>query len=128
MTKDLKYMGFFSFLIGETPSEPEIKDIVILFGDCAIESTKDWDFRKKILFKKQKKTKDIMKKIKKSQKNPSNPTKSKIVDNKLILELPGCPPDLFECYDLLLKYYGKTTLPNLNLLTMINSSFVDNYK
>ncbi len=128
MTKDLKYMGSFSFLIGETPLEPDIKDNIILFGDCAIESTKDRDFRKKTLLKKQTNTKEIMKKIKKSQKKPSKSTKMKIVDNKNILELPGCPPDLIECYDFLIKYYSKTNLPNLNLLATINSSFIDNYK
>ena len=128
MTKDLKYMGSFSFLIGESPLEPDIKDNIILFGDCAIKSTKDRDFRKKNLLKKKANTKEIMKKIKKSQKKSSKPTKMKIVDNKNILELPGCPPDLIECYDFLIKYYSKTNLPNLNLLAIINSSFIDNYK
>jgi hypothetical protein len=130
MTKDLKYMGIFSFLIGENPSEPEIIDDIILFGDCAIESTKDRDFRKNIISKKKKNTKDMLKKLKKknSQKKPSKPAKTKIVDNKNILELPGCPPDLIECYNLLIQYYGKANLPNLNLLTIINSSFIDNYK
>ena len=125
MVKDLKYIGPFSFLIGEAPSKPDIKDNIILFGDCAIKSTTDSDFRKITLQKKN--SKNIIKKLNKSHKNSSSkPLKVKIVDNKHILELSGCPPDLNKSYDILIKYYGKSNVSNLKLLNMINRCYIDN--
>ena len=128
MTKDLKYMGYFSFLIGEAPSEPDIKDEIILFGDCAMRSTMDRDFRKITIQKQQKNTKKIMQKLKKSQKTPSKTSKKKVVKNKRILELPGCPPDLNQSYKTLIRYYGKKTVPNLKLLDLINTGLIDKEK
>lgn len=124
MVKDLKYIGPFSFLIGESPSKPDIKDNIILFGDCAIKSTTDRDFRKITLQKKN--SKNIIKKLNKSHKNSSSkPLKVKIVDNKHILELSGCPPDLNKSYDILIKYYRKSNVPNLKLINMINKCYMD---
>ncbi|TFF89179.1 MAG: DUF362 domain-containing protein [Promethearchaeota archaeon] len=122
MTKDLKYMGYFSFLIGEAPSDPDVESDIILFGDCAVESTKDRDFRNIIIPQKQKKITKIMRKLNKAQKTQSQRSKKKTVKNKRVLELPGCPPDLNKCYDMLLKYYGKHTVPNLKLLDSLKRS------
>lgn len=94
MVKDLKYIIKSTFLIGENPPEPEKLENVILFGDCAINSTKDYDFRK-ISIKSKKKIKEK--------------------DNKSILELPGCPSDIFNCVKLLIRFYGKADVPTLNL-------------
>ena len=95
MIKDLKYMPNHSFLVGLEPHEPNIKDKVILFGDCAINSTDDYNFRTEI-------TKSLIKK------------KDKIKENKDILELPGCPPNFLTCLNLISKYFKKRDLPNLN--------------
>jgi uncharacterized protein (DUF362 family) len=124
MTKDLKYMGYFSFLIGEAPSKPEIGRDIILFGDCAIESTKDRDFRN-ITIQKKPISKKIIQKLKKSQKGSPKASKKKIIKNKHILELNGCPPDLHQCYEKLIKYYGKNIVPNLKFLELINSCFLE---
>ena len=126
MTKDLKYMNYFSFLIGDSPSEPDIESSIILFGDCAIDSTKDRDFRNTIIQKKPKSTLKIMQKLNKSHKPSSNSSKSKMTKNKQIIELPGCPPDLNLCFKMLTKHYGKKIVPNLNLLVQINTIFTDN--
>lgn len=125
MTKDLKYMGYFSFLIGDTPSEPNIENDIILFGDCAINSTKNRDFRNITIQKNQISTDQVMQKLKKSQRTSSKTTKTKIVKNKRILELSGCPPNLNLCLKKLIKYYGKNIIPNLNLLNQINKDFID---
>jgi len=95
MIKDLKYLSSHSFLIGENPLEPEGKqDNIILFGDCAINTTEDRDFRK------------IVKKTKK---------KTKVKKNNKVLELGGCPPDLFSCINKIIKHYKKKNIPSLNL-------------
>ena len=95
MTKDLKYLSNHSFLIGENPLEPSDKqDHIIVFGDCAIESTRDRDFRK-----------------------ITKETKRKIIVkwNKQVLELAGCPPDIPSCIDKMVKHYKKRDIPSLNL-------------
>ena len=125
MSKDLKYMRYFSFLIGDTPSEPSIENDIILFGDCAIKSTKNRDFRNITIQKKQINTEKVMQKLKKSQTASPKTTKSKTIENKRILELPGCPPDLNLCLNMLIKYYGKEFVPNLNLMNQINSTYID---
>jgi len=95
MLKDLKYLSRNSFLIGENPLEPdEDQENIILFGDCAINSTQDRDFRK------------IVKETKK---------KIKIKKNKKILELGGCPPNFVSCIDEIINYYKKRNIPSLNL-------------
>ena len=50
-----------------------------------------------------------MKKESKSQKK----IKLKEKTNKQIIEIPGCPPNLYESIISLLKYYGKSQTPNL---------------
>ncbi len=122
MIKDLKYMGYFSFLIGDNPPEPDLNSDIMIFGDCAISSTKDRSYRKLKKQKKQKMKKKITKRLKNQQ--PPSSKKNKIVDNKHILEFPGCPPDLNKCCESLIKYYGKANLPNLSLLDVINKSFI----
>jgi uncharacterized protein (DUF362 family) len=95
MLKDLKYLSRNSFLIGENPLEPdEDQENIILFGDCAINSTQDRDFRK------------IVKETKK---------KMKIKKNKKVLELGGCPPNFVSCIDEIINYYKKRNIPSLNL-------------
>jgi len=96
MIKDLKYFDNHSFLAGFEPNEPRLKDKVMVFGDCAINSTENYEFRtetKKTLIKK----------------------KEKIKDNKDILEFPGCPPDFLTCLKLISDYFKKLDTPNLNV-------------
>ncbi|MFX1277628.1 MAG: DUF362 domain-containing protein [Promethearchaeota archaeon] len=94
MTKDLKYISKNSILIGKDPPSPENPEKhVILFGDCAINSTKNHNFR------------TITREGKKSLKK-----------NKNILNLPGCPPNYLDCIKRMVKYYGKGNVPTLNLL------------
>ena len=95
MLKDLKYLSNHSFLVGENPLEPnDNKENVILFGDCAINSTQDRDFRK------------IVKETKK---------KIKVKKNKKVLELSGCPPDISSCINKIIKHYDKRNIPSLKL-------------
>jgi hypothetical protein len=122
LTKDLKYNPKNAFLIGQNPSEPTNYNNILIYGDCAINSTKDRSFRqvirnvnkslldetKKIIFKKQK--------DKGKQKTRD---KTKVKPNKKILEVPGCPPDFIDSIELLLKYYGKGNMPNLTFCKKI---------
>ncbi len=110
MIKDLKYLSKNSFLIGEKPLESEVIDSnikkkfgnIILFGDCAINSTKDRDFRKNNNNNLNIKNKELRSK------------KNKEKRNKDILEIPGCPPtDLFHCLLLLMNFFGKRNVPTL---------------
>ncbi|MFX1377252.1 MAG: DUF362 domain-containing protein [Promethearchaeota archaeon] len=118
MTKDLKYNPRNAFLIGKNPVEPAHFKNVLLFGDCAINSTKDSNFRK--IRKIPKKPKTDKKKSKKNQKLASQKNeKIKVKSNKRILDLPGCPPDIFDCLKLLIKFYGKKNLPNLVLINKL---------
>jgi Ni,Fe-hydrogenase I small subunit len=114
LVKDLKYNPNNVFLIGKNPPEPERLGNVILFGDCAINTTKNSGFR--TIKKELKKniiddTKDKILKKQKSQKKP----KTKFKTNKKIMELPGCPPNIINCMNMFMKYYGKKNLPNLSL-------------
>jgi len=114
MVKDLKYNAYNSFLIGENPTEPENLINIILFGDCSIDSTKNYKFRKITNIVKQ----DIKKK---KENKKTKERKIKEIPNKKILELPGCPPRVFDCIKLVLNYYGKKNVPNLNLLSKFNN-------
>ena len=105
MTKDLKYITpNNSFLIGDDPPDPNniSKDNIILFGDCAINSTRKREF--KIIVKESKK-------------------KRKYKVNKKVLKLSGCPPDIFKCINLLINFYGKKDLPMLNLYSETVASY-----
>ncbi len=124
MGKDLKYNIHNSFLVGENPSESENIGNIILFGDCAIKSTKNYNFRK-IIIESKKTTKGEGKKKLFKEKKSKKKTKIKEKSNKNILELPGCPPEIFNCLELILKYYGKKNVPNLNLFTNVNSFWVE---
>ena len=112
MTKDLKYIKKQSFLIGEKPPKPESLENIILFGDCAIESTENRDFRKNIITNTKDYFEPAKKKLKKDYK-PQDKTKIKEKLNKKIVELPGCPPNRFDCLNSLVNYYGKSQVPNL---------------
>ncbi len=94
MTKDLKYLSKVLFIAGENPTNYEIANSYIVFGDCAIKSTKHSSIR------------HILKKTKK---------KTKQKPNKNILELQGCPPDLLDCVQKIIKFYGKGKVPTLNI-------------
>ncbi|MFW9882248.1 MAG: DUF362 domain-containing protein, partial [Candidatus Thorarchaeota archaeon] len=123
MEKDLKYNVKNSFIIGENPPEPMESHNFILFGDCAINSTKIFKFRKIIT----KPKKDLLGNVKTkiSKKSKSNKkTKIKEKQNKNILELPGCPPSIYNCLNSILKYYGKKSLPNLNLFLNVTKSWI----
>ncbi len=124
MGKDLKYNLSNSFMIGENPTEPKKAENIILFGDCAINSTKDYNFRKKITEPKKDLIGDAKRKLKKESKSKKN-IKVREKPNKNILNLPGCPPDVLNCLELILKYYRKKNVPNLNLLTNMNKFWIN---
>jgi len=94
MVKDLKYISKSIFLVGDNPPDPEGLENIIIFGDCAINSTKNSSYR------------NITVKTKK---------KDKVKLNKNVLELPGCPSDIMSCVGKLIKFYGKAEVPTLNL-------------
>lgn len=122
MTKDLKYNPCNTFLIGKNPLEPSLFKNIIIFGDCAIESTKDGNFRKiskqsdKIIIG------DIINPKNKKKKTRKEP-KIKFKTNKNILELPGCPPEINNSLNLIFKYYGRNNTPNLTIYRSILESW-----
>ncbi|MFX1346733.1 MAG: DUF362 domain-containing protein [Promethearchaeota archaeon] len=124
MTKDLKYNPNNAFLIGNNPLEPERFKNILLFGDCAIKSTKNSNFRKIEKISK-KDTANKKKNKKKHKSGPQKKEKIKFIVNKNILELPGCPPDILNCLELLYKYYGKKNLPNLHFFKNLLDSVVN---
>ena len=106
MNKDLKYLTpNNSFLIGYDPPDPTNtkEDNILLFGDCAIFSTRKKEF------------KIIMKKTKKGRTYKTN---------KKILKIPGCPPDIFKSLAVLIDYYGESEVPMLNLYLKTLSSYI----
>ena len=127
MTKDLKYIEMQSLLIGEKPQEPVSLENILIFGDCAINSTKNRTFRKIIIEKGKNLIEKAKNKIKKEKKKKSK-SKTKIISNKQILELPGCPPDILKCISSIIKYYGKDEVPGLNLYYNLISTYVDSKK
>ncbi|MHA2009534.1 MAG: DUF362 domain-containing protein [Promethearchaeota archaeon] len=112
MVKDLKYNPRNVLLIGQSPSEPEDFKNILLFGDCAIESTRNSNFRKVEVESKKNPINELKAKTSKKQKSKDKP-KIRLKSNKKILELPGCPPNLYDCITSLIKYYGKSNTPNL---------------
>ncbi|KKN58960.1 hypothetical protein LCGC14_0546910 [marine sediment metagenome] len=123
MVKDLKYNPYNSCLIGEDPTEPVNLGNIILFGACSINSTKNHKFRKVTISKKKKIKKEAKRKNFKEKKDAEEVI-IKEKANKRILELPGCPPSIFDCLELMVKYYGKKNVPNLNLFNKINRIFI----
>jgi len=118
IVKDLKYNPSNAFLIGQKPPESQNYINILLYGDCAINSTKNSEFRK-IRKMSKKSTIDLTKeKIMKQPKSSKEP-KIKFKPNKNILQLPGCPPDFFNCLNLMKKYYGKKNTPNLTFINKI---------
>jgi len=113
MTKDLKYIKRQYFLTGENPPEPESLDHIIVFGDCAIKSTKNGEFRTIRTPSDKNYIETIKGKIGKDKKS-QKVTKVKEKTNKQVIEIPGCPPNLFESLNSILKYYGKSQAPNLS--------------
>ena len=114
MTKDLKYIAGQSVLIGKNPSEPDSKKNVILFGNCAIKSTKNSSFRTVITSKE---IIPITNKIKSifGKEKPNKKLKTIEKSNKQVLNLPGCPPNLYSSIKMISNYYGKQEIPNLYL-------------
>jgi len=104
MIKDLKYLSYKnSFLIGDNPLKSEnVDNDILIFGDCAIRSTKNHPIRRR---------------LRKSEKKTN--TKS----NKKVMELPGCPPDIFNSIELLLKMYNKNDIPMLGLFEKLYSYY-----
>jgi uncharacterized protein (DUF362 family) len=120
MEKDLKYNTNNSFLIGLNPSEPEKMGNILLFGECAIKSTKNYSFKIIELKKESKKSSKLLK-----HSNSKKEPKIKKKPNKNILELPECPPGIFTSLNLILDYYGKKNLPNLNLFSNVNNFWIN---
>ncbi|MFX1497536.1 MAG: DUF362 domain-containing protein [Promethearchaeota archaeon] len=124
MTKDLKYIIQQSFLIGEKPEEPESPDNLLIFGDCAINSTKNRSFRILIIQKRENLIKSLTRKIKGKEKKDTK-QKTKMVPNKKILELPGCPPDILQSIYSIIKFYSQDDVPGLNLYYHLIDSFTN---
>ena len=118
LVKDLKYNPNNVFLVGQNPSEPEYFGNILLFGDCAINSTENSEFRAIKKESKKKKIDDKKDKILKKKKSQKKP-KSKFKTNKKILEIPGCPPDISNSISMFMKYYKKSNMPNLSFFKEI---------
>ncbi len=101
LSKDIKYISDTSLLFGDAPPDP-ISDSnnIVVFGDCAIKSTKKSDFRIKKIIKKK---------------------KQKLKPNKNILEIHGCPPTVFQSFPLFLEHFRKNNMPILTLLDYISN-------
>ncbi|MFX1522724.1 MAG: DUF362 domain-containing protein [Promethearchaeota archaeon] len=115
MVKDLKYNPNNILLIGRDPPEPEKFGNIIVFGDCAIKTTQNSEFRTVSKESKKKSIDDAKEKLTKKKKSQKKP-KVKYQTNKQILELPGCPPDFFDCLNAFKKYYGRNNTPNLSII------------
>jgi hypothetical protein len=113
LTKDLKYNPGNAFLVGENPSDPVNFEDVVVFGDCAIKSTMNNEFRKIVKTSDKNILNDIKEKIVKKPDTKKKP-KVKLKTNKRILELPGCPPHIVNSLNLMRQYYKKRNTPNLN--------------
>jgi uncharacterized protein (DUF362 family) len=124
MTKDLKYIKYQCFMVGENPPEPESLENIIVFGDCAINSTINREFRRVRISKDRNYIETIKGKVKKDSK-PRKTIKVKEKSNKLIVELPGCPPNLCESMFNIQKYYGKSQTPNLFYYNNIIETFYE---
>ncbi|MFW9826197.1 MAG: DUF362 domain-containing protein [Candidatus Thorarchaeota archaeon] len=125
MVKDLKYNINNYFLIGENPPEPDIDGNILLFGDCSINSTKNDDFRRIIKKTTKKSIQDVKKKLLKEKGKKKKRIKVKEKINKNILEIHGCPPKFYNCLELILKYYGKKNVPNLNFFMEVNRYWIN---
>lgn len=115
MTKDLKYITGQSVLIGKNPPELDLKKNLILFGNCAINSTENSSFRTIFTSKESIPLSNKIKSIFNKEKNPNKKVKTIEKTNKHILHLPGCPPNLNSSIELISNYYGKQQIPNLYL-------------
>ncbi|MHA1731234.1 MAG: DUF362 domain-containing protein [Promethearchaeota archaeon] len=94
--KDIGSLGDVTVLVGENPLEPDDVGHTIVFGDCAIDTTQQGEFRK-----------IVKKKVdKKGVEHVS------VKPNKKVCQFPGCPPNAFDFFELALKFYGKKALPN----------------
>jgi len=124
MTKDLKYIKNQHFLTGENPPEPETLENIIVFGDCAIESTKNREFRCIRTSSDINYLESVKGKIKKDYKSQKIP-KVKEKTNKSIIEIPGCPPNLYKSIISLQKYYGKSLTPNLTFYNNLIKTYYE---
>ncbi|MBN1801928.1 MAG: DUF362 domain-containing protein [Candidatus Lokiarchaeota archaeon] len=101
LLKDLKYMSETSFLLGDKPPIPVSQsNNIIVFGDCAIKSTKDSDFRVDKITKKK---------------------KQKLKPNKNVLEIKGCPPTALNALPQFLEHFRENNMPVLTLLNSLCS-------
>ena len=124
MTKDLKYIRNQCFLAGENPPEPKSLDNIIVFGECAINSTKNHEFRKIRTTTDRNYVENVKGKIKKNYKSQKI-TKVKKKTNKRIIEIPGCPPNLYESLYSIQKYYKKSQTPNLSFYNNLIKTFYE---
>ena len=124
MTKDLKYIKKQYFLTGENPPEPESLDHIIVFGECAINSTKNRAFRNVRTSSNRNYMEDVKGKIRKDYKSQKTP-KIKVKTNKNIIEIPGCPPNLYESIFSIQKYYGKSKTPNLSFYNNLIKTYYE---
>jgi uncharacterized protein (DUF362 family) len=121
MIKDLKYISNQSFLIGDSPQEPDSPSNIILYGDCSIKSTLNHDFRKIITQSNSNLIDTIKPKLKKDSPKKEKNEKTKEKTNKSILELSGCPPNFYDCLKSYIKFYGKEIVPSAYIYDKIFS-------
>ncbi|OLS12347.1 MAG: hypothetical protein RBG13Loki_3996 [Promethearchaeota archaeon CR_4] len=117
--KDLTYLEELNFISGIAPPQPPSLRNICLFGDCAINSTKKYEFHKikqvKAAKKEKEKTpKKEKEKAAKKQKEKAPKEKKEKVSvkrNKSIVKIPGCPPSPLEVLQRLLQQYSGKNLP-----------------
>jgi len=124
MTKDLKYIKNQIFMMGENPPEPKTLEHIIVFGDCAINSTKNHEFRKIRTTTDRNYIENAKGKLKKDYKSQKT-TKVKEKTNKRIIEIPGCPPNLYDSLYSIQKYYKKSQTPNLSFYIKLIKTYYE---
>ncbi|MFO8020130.1 MAG: DUF362 domain-containing protein [Promethearchaeia archaeon] len=125
MVKDLKYIGKNSLLAGQDPPnhDKHYSDNIIVFGDCAIKSTPEAEFREIRTQKEKISFLEFLKSKFKTDYEPKTTLKEKVKENENILEISGCPPRLADTVQGLIDYFGEKELPQLSLFNnMINLS------
>ncbi len=93
--KDLNSLEELSFLAGISPPLPSSSKNICLFGECAILSTKNSDFRH----------------IKQKKVTKKGKDKLVVKRNKTIVEVPGCPPSPLDAIHRLIRRFSTKNMP-----------------
>lgn len=132
-TLELGDLGKTSLVYGNNPGDPDQQECVLVFGDCAIHTTPDRDFREIVKVKEKvikPKDKTVLGKLAKKVKGEDHEPKGaeyyeervekkvKKKPNAGVLELPGCPPDALEALKKLVEFDEKA-LPATGFFTEV---------